>query len=277
MRAIIGRETPVRVAIEDSGGILTDADSTPTVAVTDWNGDAVAGVGTVSQIDTGIYEATLPVFTSEDRLDVVFSATVGTIARTYSGVVPVVQGLVAELGTLRRDAELAELSALNLQDISDIVEDTLEDVLHFPPTPMLEQEIWRFRGGRRMSSPRMRFIDSVVSLDIDGVAYTPADLEVTDGSVYIADGTSFPSGRVTLWATHGPPDSWQRGVPGDMRRAAVILARYTARTNNYPERARMIQTDGAMLTFSMASYDRPTGLPEVDGILFRYRVLEAIA
>lgn len=289
MRAIIGRDSAGFFAIEDTDGNLVDADSTPTVAVTDWEGTAVSGVTVAATDDTGIYKVTVPPIASADRLSVVLTATVGSVVRTYTGLVPVVEGRLSDLNRLRADDELADLSGYNLMDVSEIVEETLEDILHFPPTPLVDQEIFRFRGGRRMRCPRMRNVDEVLYLDIDGVEYDVADLEVTEGAVYINDGSnqsfldsynegpSFPSGRVTIWAVHGPPESWSRGVPGDMKRAATILARYTARTNNYPERARMIQTDGAMLTFSMASWDRPTGLPEVDGILFRYRVLEAIA
>jgi len=278
MRAIIGRDSVGFFEIEDGDGNLTDADSTPTVVMTDWAGDVVAGVSAVTSTgSTGLYQVTIPPLATADRLTVTLTATVGSVVRTYTGFVPVVEGRLAELNQLRADSELADLSGYNLMDVSEVVEETIEDILHFPPTPLVDQEIFRFRGGRRMQLPRMRYVDSVLSLEIDGIAYDVDDLEVTGGGIYIADGASFPSGRVVVWAVHGPPESWRRGVPGDMRRAATVLARYTARTNNYPERARMIQTDGAMLTFSMASYDRPTGLPEVDGILFRYRVLEAIA
>jgi hypothetical protein len=287
MRAITGRDSAGFFTIEDTDGELVDADSTPTVVVTDWEGSTVSGVTIAATDDTGVYKVTIPPIATADRLTVTMTATVGAVERTYTGIVPVTEGRTADLGVLRADSELSGLSGYNLMDVSDIVEDTLEDVLHFPPTPLVDQDIFLFRGGRRLHVPGMNNIVSVLYLDIDGEEYDVADLEVTDGAIYLREGSnvtfltgggpSFPEGRVTVWAVHGPPDSWRRGVPGDIRRVAVILARYTARTNNYPERARMIQTDGAMLTFSVASIDRPTGLPEVDGVLSRYRVQEAIA
>lgn len=283
MRAIIGRETPIYLYVEDQTGDLADADSTPTVAVTDWNGDAVAGVSAVEKVLTGTYKAVLPVASSVDRYTVVWSATAGGFNRSYSGVVPVVAGTATELRSLKADPELRDLEDLSILDVRDSTDDTLEDIINFPLTTTVKSKTFMFRGGVRLRVPDASWVDSVLALTINDTVYDPADLEVTDGDVYIADGTnqsflegydspSFPAGRVQITVTHGPPDTWDNGIPGDIRRAAVVIARYTARTNNYPERARMIQTDGAMITFSMASPERPTGLPDVDGILTRYRV-----
>jgi hypothetical protein len=61
--------------------------------------------------------------------------------------------------------------------------------------------------------------------------------------------------------------------PADLGRAALRYARHVLLTEEttIPDRARMLQTEIGLFHLDAASEDSPTGLPEVDSILVRYR------
>ena len=67
---------------------------------------------------------------------------------------------------------------------------------------------------------------------------------------------------------------WGEGsIPADLKRAAIRYAEHILLNDpsTIPDRARMLQTSQGMLLLDVASMQKPTGLPEVDSILLRYR------
>jgi hypothetical protein len=73
-------------------------------------------------------------------------------------------------------------------------------------------------------------------------------------------------------------------VPGDLRWAAARFASYIAKRTSQlgasgsllPERAASVSTEGGLIVFAVPTQDRPTGLPEVDAVLFRYAMVDIV-
>lgn len=283
MRAVQNREYVARLRVDDEGGTLVNADTTPTLTVTRADGTTVTP-GAVTSDGTGVYKATVPAQASLTRLTLSWTATVSGATRTVTEVVSVQAARAVELWRYREDAELASLSATALQRLADVVEDWFRDALNFP----LAEEYFSvtFRQHRDTSSllvPGVLYPVTVEAVSINDVALTApeiADVRVVGtllergvtADPFLTGGSrwAWPEGLYTVSGTCGPRDDWT-SVPEDLKRAAVTLARYVSRGSNYPERARQIATDGALITLSTPSPDRPTGLPDVDGAVGRYR------
>lgn len=285
LRAIRNRETVVRVYVDDEDGTLTAADSTPTIVVKNGSGAVVAGVSAVTADGTGIYKATIPPQSQLDRLTATWSVVIGSVTRQYVEQLDVVADRLVPLWRLREDSELAGLSALNLFRCASAVEAWFSNALGFPPVDESYRAIFNHPGGARLRVPGIWYPKTMIEATQGETALTAAEiaeLTVVDGAFefdYVNGydpvlGFSqkvWASGRKTVWITHGAPPDWA-DPPEDLVRAAAVLARYVARGSNYPERARSVQTENALISFSTPSHDRPTGLPEVDGVVRRYAV-----
>jgi hypothetical protein len=287
MRAIRGREAVMRLRVENELGDLVAATGTPTIAVVDGDGNVVTGVSAVSTPSTGVYAATLPPQTVLDVLSVTWSYTVGGVARTTRDVVVVTGSRVASLYFYRQDTELAAITdAATFGALLDAVDDWFESALGYAPVETPLRYTFDAIGGKSLRVPGAAYPVSALAI-ADGVTILTQpdldDLTVVNGAfefsyagsqdiIYGCATRQWSPGRKTVWITHAGPPEWNGIVPADLQRAARTLARYTARGSNYPERARMVQTEGAMITFSTPSTDRPTGLPEVDGAITRYRL-----
>jgi hypothetical protein len=283
VRAVLNRETTVRLRVDDEGGNLVAATTTPTLTVTTAAGAAVTP-GTVTSESTGVYKSTLPAQSALTVLTCNWTATVSGANRTVTQSVRVVSDRAVALWRYREDEELAVLSDLALIRLADTVEDWFRDALRFP----LGEEYVSITFRKRRQSmglliPTAPFPVTVTAVSVNDTAFTSAeiaDLTVVGNEVergITADpfltgsnGYAWPEGQYTVTGTHGPRNDWL-ATPDDLQRAAVTLARYISRGSNYPERARQIATDGALITLSTPTPDRPTGLPDVDGVVGRYR------
>lgn len=288
MRAVLNRETVVRLRVDDEGGALVAAASTPTLAVVNAAGTSVTP-GSVTSEATGVYKATIPAQSVVTDLTCTWSYAVAGNARQRVDTIRVTSRPVADLWQFREDAELATVSTTALIFLVDVVQDWLTDALRFPVAD--EYFDTTFRLGRQTSSmriPQRPFPREVRSITVDDSAFSAtdvADLRVVGNCLergvtadpFLTGGWStgrrhaWVPGVYTVTGVHGAPDDWS-SVPADLQRAAVILARYISRKNNYPERARAVATDGAQIVLSTPSTDRPTGLPDVDGVVGRYRL-----
>jgi hypothetical protein len=278
MRAVLNREIVVRLRVDDEGGHLVDADTTPTVTVVDGAGATIAGVTVAHEAD-GIYTATVPARTTVDRLTATFEADVAGFGRTVAVPVDVTAERLVPLWRLREDEVLTDLTTPVLLHVADTVEEWLRNALKFPAVV----EAWRGSWAERYPTHRLRIPGVLYPVDVYSLAalddpYNVADVRVVDtgiewqpgGAGFLtgsAQGIAFPATTYTAHVAHGLTD------PGeDLRRAAAILARYTARISNLPERARRILTENTEIDLSMPSPDRPTGLPDVDAVIGRYRL-----
>lgn len=295
MRAILNREAIVRLHTDDEDGTLVAATGTPTIAVTDGDGNTVAGVSAASSESTGVYKAAIPAQTSYDRLTVSWSATVATYARTVTDYVDVVSERLVPLWRLREDAELTSVSGTLLRRLEDTVAEWFRSALKYPPVLESFRYQWlQEYPTQRLKVPGVHFPHSIVSLAYGRGAgmttWSAGDLAkiavIENGFEYLDSGTfapmdflrgwdrgTFVAGYYTAHVTHGGGGAFGLvSAPEDLRRAAATLCRYVARTSNLPERARRIETAQSIIDLSMPSSEKPTGLPDVDAAIARYRI-----
>lgn len=266
MRVLRNQEFYARVRVEDEGGNLSDADSTPSVSVKNGAGTTVAGVGVPATDGTGIYKAQVPAQSTLDRLEATWSVVEGGLTRNVVNVYDVVGGRLVDLWRLREDAEMTSLSTPAIQRVSEAVEDWFARALGYPP--VLEGARKSFTlpaASPRLYVPGVLFPQEVYALSIGDYDYTTNDLaglEIVDG--YIVNGSYgyFAPGRYTVHLAHGLKDA-----PEDLRRAGATLGRYVARASNLPERAKRILTQETEIWLSMPGADAPTGLPDVDAAI----------
>jgi hypothetical protein len=275
MRAVLNREAVARLRVDDDSGAYVNADATPSLTVTDAAGDTITP-GSVSASGTGRYEAVIPAQDALTRLTVNWSYAVSGESRATAETINVVERRIVPLWRYREDAELDELTAEQMLRLADIVEDWFVSALQYPP--VREHASVTFRPARnsdRLYVPGCPFPKAVLSVTVGDTALTDtelANLEIDGGGIYRPGGWRTEQ-LVTVELEHGgPAGAFGAGVPEDVVRAAVILGRYANRGNNYPERARQVATEGALVTFSTPAPDRPTGLPEVDSVVTRYRL-----
>lgn len=288
MHAVLNRETVVRLRVDDEGGNLIPADGTPTLTVETADGDPVTP-GAVAAEATGLYASTIPAQVAVTDLVANWSYAVSGSNRSRRQVVRVVSERLVEPWRLREDTELATLSNVAIIQLMDVVQDWFRDALKFPVAEEYFTRTFRVRNQTsELLIPDTPFPVSIAAVKVDQTVFTSdeiADLQIVGGTVergisadpFLTGG--WPGGCRHAWApglytvtgTHGPRDDWQE-LPEDLRRAAGILARYVSRKSNYPERARAVATDGAQIVLSTPSADRPTGLPDVDGVVGRYRL-----
>jgi hypothetical protein len=288
MRAVRGREITLRLHVDNELGDLVTADSPPTVAVTDMFGDPVT-TSAVTSASIGIYTAVVAPLDDVDILSVEWTVVVGGRTRKVNDTVIVQDRRLAPLWFLRQDPELAAItSAAVMQSLVDAVEDWFQSALGFAPVETPLSTTFDAPGGKSLRVPGATYPRRALYIDEDGTELTTDELNSLvvvngafeaesiptshiDGLLYF-DNYYWMPGRKTVIVTHGGPPEWNNDVPADLMRAARIFARYTARGSNYPERARMVQTEGAMIQFSTPSPDRPTGLPDVDAVITRYGI-----
>lgn len=287
MRAELNREIHVRVRVENEAGVLTDLSSgVPTLVVTNGDGTVVTGVSAVTHDSTGVYVAVIPAQTVLDRLTVTWTFTLATYARTVTDRVCLVNERLVPFWRLAENTELTSPTVTTLSRLADGLEEWFKDALKYPPTIEAARLSWvqQFET-QRLHVPGVSKPQSILALSHGRGAslYTYTAGDIADLSVVIDgfernSGTSlsflqgnfpatFAAGPYAAWLTHGLVDP-----PEDLRRAATIFARYIARTSNYPERAARVVSQESEIIFSFPSADKPTGLPEVDAVLTRYRI-----
>lgn len=275
----------MRLRVDDESGILVDATGTPTVAVTDGTGAAVLGLSAVTHTSTGLYACTLPPQSVLDVLTVTWTVVVSGSTRIVVDKVKLIGDRLAPMWQMREDPDLAEISPANMLRLVEVIEEWFRRAMHFPCTEEPLRGLFNFVGGKRLQIPAAPFPKSMIACSEGDTPLSSTDLAdilVVNhafewhfaGGYDILLGTQVKNwvpGRKKVWVTHG---SYFDGgvVPEDLRRAAVILARYVARGSNYPERARQVATEGALITFATPSPDYPTGLPDVDAAVMSYRI-----
>lgn len=259
MRIARDREATLRLMIDDEDGELVDADVTPTISVVDGDGESIE-VGAVEKEREGVYRAVLQPQESLDVLTATWTAEVGGYERRERQTIYVVAERLVPFWRLRQDPEMSQLTGAQLAPLVEAVEDWFRSALRFPPVEEPLRTVIEHPGGR-CRVPGAPYIKSIQSLTRGEWEY---EADVVFGALEADAGT------YDAWLTHGSP--WWETPPEDIVRAAVTLARYINRGSNYPERARMVQTDGAIINLATPDARHPTGLPDVDAVIERYRL-----
>ncbi len=287
MRAVTGRPVKIRFRLEDEGGVLTDADSATTVnvAVLDGAGTPVAS-GAATRETAGIYFFTLAAQTQLDVLEATAVFTLGAAQVAVTEPVRLVDRRLVPLSVLRGYDELAELTLPDFLWAVDQAEDWITAVLNYSPTVTGDRKEFRLRTySARLEVPGVYYPAVPYSLAYNDVAYDGTKLTKLvvrthaleyQTAYYTAGydpvlgiyGPQFPPGVYTAHLAHGLSEA-----PKDLVKAAASLTRHVAKTSSYPERATRIMTEASEIWFSTPDGDkRPTGLPEVDGVLTHYRI-----
>jgi len=121
---------------------------------------------------------------------------------------------------------------------------------------------------------------AVTALKQDGIAFTaPELLELKlDGGVvkrlpagsYVPQEWNWGTGNIEATYTYGFAQ-----VPGDVKEAALQATRArllgTNSNADFDDRRTSMTTEMGTVNFVIAGEDRPTGYPEVDAVLLRYR------
>lgn len=298
MRIIRGREAALRLWVDDEGGTLIDAATLPVLTVKDQDGVALSGgleAGTVVKESTGVYSAPLP---PQADLSIMtanwsYKPSGGTYTRTKSDVLTIVDRRLTPYTRYREDPELESLDTPNLLRLADVVEDWFLSAMQFPSVETPFERSWRVTSfnDSTISIPTVPYPRTLTRWTVGDTLLTDdelANLEIVGSQIQQAWGsntsfltgsatqaTQWSSGRYVVRGTHWAP--WGSDVPEDLQRAAVILARYASRGGkNYPERASQVQEESTLIYFSTPSPLKPTGLPEVDGVVARYSLNSVI-
>lgn len=281
-RVALGEPAVLTLAIYDDDGDLVDATGSVTWEIEDGDGTTVA-FGSATQVQsgltatpvTGTYQFTLP-STATDALDtytVTWSATVATIARTFTSRYEVVGAHYFDIQDLRSFSEsIAEnpsrYSGARIREARDTAAERLEHECYLSFVPRLARRTVTGSGRRLLLLPH-NAVTAVYSVAIDGEELTQEQVEalrVEDYGLTAEDGDVWPQGvDVSVVYQHGldfPEDS--------VRRAAMILAVDYLVPAAIPARALSESTDIGTIRYSVAGRDGATGIPEVDAVIARY-------
>ena len=305
MRAVAGQPATIRLQVQTDGGTPEAPDAAPTVTVVAGDGTTILyanQAGTQVGSAVGSYTWPLPPQSQLDQLTATWTYTVSGVTYTYPVPVNVVARRLVTPYTLRQaDTNLSTLTDDQLLFLIDAVEDKIEDILGYSPVLSGGRQLWDVLrgtltdalyisgtvnglpygwGAGRMLVPGFRRAylqppGAVYSGSINGVALDAVKdipfLTVIEGALAWLDYRPWISGRYQLWFTHGDPTP-----PGELCDAAQKLCSHAAKTNNYPDRATQVVTENATILFALPTPDRPTGIPEVDGVLIRRRLESVI-
>jgi hypothetical protein len=303
MRVVTGRPATLSwVMTNQARARVAPDDGQPlTVVVVDGAGVEVSSGDAVNE-GNGTVTYKLPAQTRCDRLIALLTATVEGDVRTERGVVDVVGARLLPDELVLDEGTLAKLSPSRLDGVLASVEVGFRDIIGTPVIPEGARTIWwhtssygaggGFDGpptvtgqpyGSGFSGGRLRIPGIAEPLELYELAtnagqYLTGDLQllgVEDGALQWTDGRGWVSGRYKTWLAHG----FAFPEP-DLVDVGLIMARYLARRlprpgrNNpslLPERTASFTADNATIVFARPGSDQPTGLPEVDAILTRYR------
>lgn len=272
MRAPAGRPVQVRVTFDDDDGTPVPAESV-TWTVTD--GAGATSDPAPADADGDVWRAVLPARDRLDQLIVRFSGMVDGLEHTVTVAVDVVGQRLVPLHRLReavRDAapqlyDGAPPDPGLLRAAADAAEDWIDDALGYPAVRRGVRARWRHGGGPFLRPGDVILPGEIYEAEVAGVPVDVADVAVYEAFAWEQPYRAWPAGPARVWGTHGLAEP-----PEDLRRAAVVLARYLARTSKVPERAASMSTESTLIVFSKPDAQKPTGLPEVDAVITRRRI-----
>jgi hypothetical protein len=132
--------------------------------------------------------------------------------------------------------------------------------------------------GTRSLTVQHRRISTVLAATINGTAQTASNIEPVwndrvlwhKTGVWSAATSSNPR-NVTVSYEHG-----YQQVPSDIRRAALLLLLREVVPSDIPDRALSLTNEFGNMRLAVPGVDYPTGIPQVDEILNRYRYPDVI-
>lgn len=121
------------------------------------------------------------------------------------------------------------------------------------------------------------YVRDITAITVDGVAYDAgqiAELYVEDGYLFAASSSTWPStsrGNVVVTYTYG----YTTTPPADLKQAMLRGARQWVLTTDQwsgaDSRATSISNEYGNVQLTVASEERPTGIPDVDATIMAWR------
>lgn len=258
----------------------TDVTGVGTVTVTREDGTVLAG-GTTT--DTGVGTTTFPLTaavhtTRVDDLTIGYSATVAGRTVSEYEYVKVVGARFFSIALLRAQKGLSNTVVYANADLKwarDVAEDFVEEFTKDAFVPQYRRDIFDGDDGSEMFLSRIG-VRSIIGVTIDGVAASTTGWSVSASGRVRTDGDIFTS-NVTAGQNITVSYSLGRNAPpANLANATVKLARHLLLSleSSIPDRARMMTTEFASYQLDVASEDKPTGIPEIDAVLSRYRAAQ---
>lgn len=254
-------------------GIPSDLDALPTVTIVDANGANVTSGTATDATGAGAYQFNLPAQAELKRLTVTWTGNYSGVAAQITTHADIVGAFYFSI------AELSVMDGCQGKDLTQyiearqIAESTIETYCEVAFVPRYARELHSGNNRDCLLLDRM-YPRTLIAVSVDGSPQTltgwtlnATGLLRTGGSVFIA-GTA--GENVTVEYTYGLDFP-----PPDLKRAALRYARHVLLTelSTVPDRANLMTTEFATFRLQTADEmrDRPTGLPEVDAVLNRYR------
>lgn len=273
MRATVGNDIDIAVTLY-VGDTPTDADTLPTLTLTDGSGASVShGTVTLTAIGTGSYTARLEALSEVDRIDVRWDAVIGGVNVRQTDVLWIDGGYIFELYELRAQPGIEDATAYPIEVLRLARDQVTTLINEYTQTAFVETYDRVVDDGKFSNTflvprvPPRRVIGAEVNGTIlDTSAYT------VDRDGRIRSISAWTSGRtqgqgVIVRYVYGYDH-----VPADLKRAALRLATQWLRSvdSQIPDRARQMTTQWGTYTLTTASEEYPTGYPDIDSVLRRY-------
>jgi hypothetical protein len=271
LRLVTSGTYHLEVATTSEAGSLVTPTTPFTVGVEDGGGAAVLAPTAATGITGGIaYEATYGVMDDLDTYTCTWTGMIGAAAKEWTSIVEVAGGYLFEISEMRAFdpafADASKYSDAKMRAARTAAEQRLERACRVAFVPRARRLTLTGDDTASLRLPD-NALRGVTSLAVDGVAFTADELDALDvrewGRVSRTDGLVFDSGAViAIFYEHGAdyPDS-------PVVQAAMLLAREYLVRSALSSRATVEATDVGFFRVSVASPDRPTGLPEVDAVI----------
>jgi hypothetical protein len=259
VRAVAGRPVTLKFRVEDEElGELVDSTSPVQVTVRDSAG-AILAQGPAAHEALGVYTYRMSAPPELDTLSAEAAAVVGGLPVSLKSEVVVVGDRVFPLSSLQ------DVPAEKRLELEDYVATGCEQIIGYSPVPAPRRITFRLREARTRISLGVPMVQDVLSFTDEGGAEMPVLLR--NSGLERADGMPFPGGVYTLHLVAGLPS-----VPADLAEALRLWAGYLAQDKQWDPRVVRVMSEGTESYLARIGEDRPTGFPDVDYVLCRYRL-----
>jgi len=290
-----GTAASITAEFRDSNWQLVDpTPATPPVSITDGGGTVVT-TGTATKVGTGVYSFLLTP-TQTANLDVytaTWTPTIAGLVNTYTTEFEVVGGFYFSIGEARNfgtaggDPGMDDQGGIPDQvivDVRSLVQERFEReaATAFVPRgartvvdgdPWNPSRIVLRRPETAAPVNRVRKVNSVVidSVPLTGPQMAGMSVYSDEGIIQSVNASFFGFGyrNIAVWYEYGYDQ-----CPLPVKRAALVYARYLLLSNNQDNRqisaTNEMNDSGGVTQAHGPGRFRPTGLPDVDSVLWRY-------
>lgn len=261
-------------------GTLTDLDAAPTYTITDAAGNT-EDTGTATNPSTGVYRVSVAGQSEVDKWTVAWTGTLSSNAWSATTTIEIVGGHLFAEAELRahHDSQItaATFSDAEITEARARITDEFEHICGVSFIPRFREEKMPGTGDYAVELDRP-LVSEILGVVIGSTSITATDFEVDNDArmLYRTNGwftapSSSDPVNVTVRYEHGYAD-----VPGDVKRAAIILARHqllrdVTGTGIPANASSWTDPSGSYTAFAPNnSSGRFYGIGEVDTVLQRY-------